>query len=57
MKEIIKVVGVGIVLVGLMTACMYKMPTEEDFSTMPTTNNPNVTREPTEDLMMPKINY
>lgn len=44
------------VILGLIvfTGC-YRMPTEEDFSTVPTTNNPALTRE--KQAQMPGIGY
>lgn len=33
-----------LVLLLLATAC-YKMPTDEDYTTIPTTNNPDITRD------------
>ncbi len=32
------------ILVSLLTGC-YRMPTDDDYSLVPTTNNPSVTRE------------
>jgi hypothetical protein len=38
-----------------LTGC-YRMPTENDFSVVPTTNNPAVTRE-RNDSMLPGVGY
>lgn len=42
----------------LLQAC-YRMPTESDYSVIPTTNNPAVTNERTEgnNKFMPKVGY
>lgn len=34
----------GTLLITLITGC-YRMPTEDDYSLIPTTNNPDITRE------------
>lgn len=38
-----------------LTGC-YRMPTDEDFSVIPTTNNPDITRDRGES-MMPNVGY
>jgi hypothetical protein len=39
----------------ILTSC-YKMPSDDDYSTIPTTNNPDLTREKN-DSMMPGLGY
>ena len=42
--EIAKFIVIPTVLFTLMTAC-YRMPTDDDYTTIPTTNNPHVTND------------
>lgn len=42
-------------LLCILTAC-YKMPTEDDYSVIPTTNNPDVTRD-CGTQMLPQANF
>lgn len=32
-------------LVTTMSSCIYRMPQEDEFSTVPLTNNPNITKD------------
>ena len=43
-------------LLLLLTAACYRMPTEEDYCVIPTTNNPSITRE-RQDSPLPGIAY
>lgn len=43
-------------LIVLMTGC-YRMPTENDFSTIPTTNNRDLTREKESNSLVPNMSY
>jgi hypothetical protein len=43
-------------LMALAAVSCYRMPEEEGFNTKPLTNNPAVTREPSE-KMIPGVNY
>ena len=48
---------IAIVLMFLMTSCLYRMPTDEDFNTVPMTNNPGLIRGSGEASLMPGVNY
>lgn len=50
-----QVIGLFILL-GLMASC-YRMPAENEFSTIPMTNNPSVTCEKPAMLPIPKAGY
>jgi hypothetical protein len=43
----------------LLSSCLYKMPPEDEMNTIPTTNNPNVTRDSSgpQQLPVPGISY
>lgn len=43
-----------IITATILTSC-YRMPTEDDYSTVPVTNNPDVTRE--KPNFMPNMKY
>jgi hypothetical protein len=49
------------VLIGFLffSSCLYRMPSEDDVTTLPTTNNPNVTRDSNgpQKLPVPGISY
>jgi hypothetical protein len=53
-RKVIKWVGLVVVLMAAVSC--YRMPEEEGFNTKPLTNNPAVTREPSE-KMIPGVNY
>ncbi len=36
---------IGLILTAIFTSSCYRMPGEDDYSLIPTTNNPSVTRE------------
>lgn len=46
-------------LLTTLTSCCYRMPTEDDYCTVPRTNNPDLTREKSggANAMMPNVNY
>lgn len=39
-----------------LTGC-YRMPTDDDYCVVPTTNNRDITRERTESSHVPQVNY
>ena len=45
-----------VLLIVIAFSGCYRMPTENDFSTVPTTNNPSVTCEKN-DPLLPKLGY
>ena len=48
---------VVVVLMVMLSSCVYRMPTDEDYSTVPTTNNPSLIRGTSEPSLMPGVNY
>jgi len=47
---------VSLFLILIATSCLYEMPKEDDINIVPTTNNPNITRNPTP-VISPAIDY
>lgn len=57
--NLIKSIFIGLPLIACTGFCLigcYRMPTENDFSVVPTTNNPAVTCEKN-DSLIPSIGY
>jgi len=52
---ILRLLCLAIAISTLSTAC-YRMPTDDDFSLVPSTNNPDVTRQRGESAM-PQVAY
>ena len=46
-----------VVILFLLSSCIYRMPTDEDYSTVPTTNNPGIIRGSGDPSLMPGVNY
>jgi len=44
-KKKIKLLIIPLLITALLNSCLYKMPTDDDMNTVPTTNNPNVVRD------------
>ena len=42
---IIRNIVISLLLIVALNSCLYRMPTEDDMSTVPATNNPTVVRD------------
>jgi hypothetical protein len=47
----------AILMMLMMVSCVYRMPSDEDYSTVPTTNNPGIIRGSAEPSLMPGVKY
>jgi hypothetical protein len=56
MLTIVKTALLGILLVGCLGGC-YRMPTDEDYCLIPSTNNRDFTRESPANSLMPGVGY
>ena len=43
--QLLKPLILLVMLSSLLTSCLYRMPTEDDFHSVPKTNNPRFTRD------------